>query len=59
MKAHNEGRGGRYTRARRPVELVHYEEFASKSEAMSREQAIKKMTRAAKRRLIESASLSL
>jgi putative endonuclease len=53
MKVHNEGRGARYTRARCPVELVYCEEFASKNEAMSRERSLKKMTRAAKRRLIE------
>ena len=53
MKAHNQGGGGRYTRARFPVELVYCEEYASKNEAMSRERAIKKMTRATKQRLIE------
>ncbi|MDR2178681.1 MAG: GIY-YIG nuclease family protein [Synergistaceae bacterium] len=52
MKVHNEGKGSRYTRARLPVKLVHCEEFASQNEAMSRERAIKKMTRAAKQRLI-------
>jgi putative endonuclease len=55
MKAHNEGKGGRYTQARRPVVLAYYEEFASKKEAMSREWAIKKKTRAAKQRLIDVA----
>jgi putative endonuclease len=52
IKAHNEGRGGRYTRSRRPVTVVYSEESASKREAMSRERAIKKMTRAAKQFLI-------
>jgi putative endonuclease len=54
MQAHNDGAGSRYTRARRPVKLIYYEEFASKNEAMSRERAIKKMTRAAKQRLTEN-----
>ena len=53
MKVHNEGRGSRYTRARLPVELVYCEAFSSKNEALSRERAIKKMNRTAKRRLIE------
>jgi predicted GIY-YIG superfamily endonuclease len=35
------------------VILVYSEEFASKSEAMRRERAVKKMTRAAKSRLIK------
>ncbi|MDR1648971.1 MAG: GIY-YIG nuclease family protein [Synergistaceae bacterium] len=52
-KAHNEGRGGSYTRSRRPVKMVYSEEFSSKGEAMSREWAIKKMTRTAKQSLIE------
>jgi putative endonuclease len=52
-KTHNEGRGGRYTRSRRPIKMVYSEEFASKREAMSREWAIKKMRRAAKQSLIE------
>jgi putative endonuclease len=51
-KAHNAGNGGRYTRARRPVTLVYSEEFTSKSDAMKRERAIKKMPRAAKSLLV-------
>ena len=45
IKDHNEGRGAKYTRARRPVVLAYYEEFDTKEEAMSREWAIKHMTR--------------
>lgn len=29
MKAHNSGEGAKYTRSRRPVELVYYESFPS------------------------------
>ena len=58
LDAHNKGTGSKYTRARLPVELAHREEFASKSEAMHREWAIKKMPRAAKQRLIDSTSLT-
>lgn len=53
LDAHNKGAGSRYTRARLPVELVHKEEFISKNEALRRERAIKKMSRATKRHLIE------
>lgn len=53
VRAHNEGRGAKYTRSRRPVALVYYEEFATKREAMRREYAIKKLTREEKMRLIE------
>ncbi len=52
VAAHNAGRGAKYTRSRRPVELVYYEEFAEKEEAMRREAAIKRMGRAAKMKLI-------
>ena len=38
---HNSGKGARYTKARRPVELVYYEEFQTRQEAMKREYAIK------------------
>lgn len=51
LQAHNEGRGAKYTRPRRPVRLIYYEEFASKQEAMSREYAIKHMTRRQKEKL--------
>lgn len=52
VQAHNEGRGAKYTRGRRPVELVYYEEFATKQEAMQREWAVKRLSRKEKLRLI-------
>ena len=54
LKAHNSGRGAKYTRARRPVELVWYEAFADKIAAQRREYAVKQLTRAEKLQLIES-----
>lgn len=52
LKAHNEGRGAKYTRGRTPVELVYLEEFESKQEAMKREIAIKRLKKEDKRKLI-------
>ena len=52
VAAHNSGRGAKYTKSRRPVELVYYEEFGTKEEAMRREVQIKRMERAAKLKLI-------
>lgn len=49
---HNQGRGAKYTKARRPVELIYYEEFMTKEEAMKREYAIKHLTRQKKEQLI-------
>ena len=57
LSAHNSGVGSRYTRARLPVELAYREECASKSEALRRERAIKKMSRAAKQGLIRIAGI--
>ena len=37
MKAHNEGKGAKYTKTRRPVVLMYYESFQTKEEAMRRE----------------------
>lgn len=54
VQAHNEGKGAKYTRARRPVALVYAESFATKEEAMRREAAIKRMSRQEKERLILS-----
>lgn len=51
LKAHNEGKGAKYTRGRTPVELVYLEEFDTKEAAMKREAAIKKMSRAEKMKL--------
>ena len=53
VKAHNEGKGGKYTRARLPVKLVYHEEFDTKEEAMSREWHIKQLTRNQKKELIQ------
>lgn len=54
LNEHNSQHGGaRYTRCRRPVQLVFVEEQSSRSLACQRELAIKKLSAAAKRQLIE------
>lgn len=53
LKAHNKGKGGKYTRTRMPVELVYLEVHETKQEAMSREAQIKKLTRKEKQALID------
>jgi putative endonuclease len=47
LKEHNDGIGAKYTRLakRRPLLLLHYESFATKSEAMKQEYAFKQLTR--------------
>ncbi len=51
--AHQAGRGARYTRTRRPVELVYHERCSSRRAAMRREVEIKRMSRACKLALIK------
>lgn len=53
LAAHNAGKGAKYTRGRGPVELVYQESFSSKSEAMKREYAVKKLPRDEKMKLID------
>lgn len=52
IKTHNQGKGAKYTRARRPVELAYYEVFSTKEEAMRREAQIKRMARKEKEKLV-------
>ena len=54
LTAHNAGRGAKYTRGRRPVELVYWESFSNKSSALRREYAIKQLPRRQKLTLIQS-----
>lgn len=50
---HNSGRGSKYVMSRLPVFLVYYEDgFKTRSEAMRRESAIKKLRKVDKERLI-------
>ena len=52
VAAHNTGKGAKYTKARRPVKLVYFEEFETKEQAMKREYAIKQMARKDKLELV-------
>ena len=55
VRAHQSGRGAKYTRSHRPVELVYHECFETKQEAMRREAEIKKLPREKKLELIRYA----
>ena len=59
VKAHNDGEGAKYTRSRRPLELVYYEEYATKAEVMKREYSIKQLTRKQKEKLIENKNMCI
>ncbi|KKB35307.1 GIY-YIG nuclease family protein [Bacillus thermotolerans] len=45
IAAHNAGKGAKYTRSRRPVQLIHAEVFPTITEAMRAEYAFKQLTR--------------
>lgn len=53
-KVHNSGKGAKYTAGRRPITIVYSEEFATQSEALRREAAVKKLARTEKLKLIRA-----
>jgi putative endonuclease len=55
LAAHLAGRASRYTRSRLPVTVVYTEPKGSKSTALKREAAIKKLRRSEKDRLVTAA----
>jgi putative endonuclease len=44
MRMHMNGKGARYTRIHRPKKIVHVEQFRSRTEAMRRERAVKRLS---------------
>ena len=54
-RQHNAGRASRYTRARRPAQLVYREPVAGRGPALRREAAIKALSRRQKELLISQA----
>lgn len=54
LKTHAAGKASRYTRSRLPVSLAYTEPKLSKSAALKREAAIKKLRRAEKERMVAS-----
>jgi len=53
-KAHNSGKGAKYTIRRRPIKIIYSEKFTTKSDALRREAAVKKLSRVEKLKLIHS-----
>ncbi|MDD4250886.1 MAG: GIY-YIG nuclease family protein [Candidatus ainarchaeum sp.] len=54
---HNKGIGSKYTKRRRPVKLIYFEEYETRSLAMKREYAIKQFSRREKEELIKNKAL--
>jgi len=54
LKEHNTGKGAKYTRARKPVQLLYWEDHISIQEAMRREREIKRLSREKKIQLMRN-----
>lgn len=54
VRAHNAGRGARYTRGRRPVRLAYWEYQPSRGTAQRREAALRRLSRVQKQQLIHA-----
>ena len=52
VREHQEGKASRYTRTHQPIALVHREECGGRSQALSRECAVKSLNRTAKDALV-------
>jgi putative endonuclease len=53
---HNDGKGAKYTRSRRPVKLVYRKNCRDQSDALKQEHSIKKMSRDKKWQMIDQSS---
>jgi putative endonuclease len=59
LQQHNQGHGSRYTRTRRPVQLVYLERQPDRSSAQKREHRLKALTHGRKQQMIEAYTSSL
>jgi len=51
LKMHQNGKASRYTRTRRPVEILYHEKCGSRTQALVRECAVKELSRKKKEEL--------
>ena len=56
LKMHNEGKGARFTRSRRPVKVIYQESLSSRAQALIREYKIKALPRIKKQALVDALS---
>ena len=55
LEKHNSGKGAKYTKSRRPCELIYFEEcLPDRNLAQIRERAVKKLSRAKKEELVDA-----
>jgi len=53
-KTHNDGKGAKYTRSRRPIHIIYSEPFDSRGAALKRELEVKKWPKTQKETLVGS-----
>lgn len=55
VEEHNSGlsRSAKYTRSRKPVQLIYHEQYEDKPTAMKREAAVKKLSKIKKEELVK------
>ncbi len=59
LEKHNSGKGAKYTKSRRPCELIYFEECPpGRGQAQIRERSVKKLSRAKKEELIATGPVS-
>ena len=56
LAEHNDGKASKYTRTRRPVKLLYFENCTGRAEALTREYQVKSLSRKAKEKLVSPAS---
>ena len=56
QRKHNEGKGAKYTRSRRPVKVVYSEEFPTLRDARRREAEVKRWAKRKKEQLVPDRS---
>ena len=59
LKDHQDGKGARFTKGRGPITLEYVEQLPTKSDALKREAAIKKLSKIKKEELILNYKMSL
>ncbi|MGR3741685.1 GIY-YIG nuclease family protein [Companilactobacillus sp. DQM5] len=58
VATHNAGKGAKYTKMRRPVKLLYFEDLKTKSNALSREYELKKLSRIKKEAFLRKKHIS-
>lgn len=59
FKMHNDGKASRYTRVRRPVEMIYHQECGSRTQALVRECAVKSLPKKKKLEIVNAGKVNV